>query len=114
SKSSADPATCFALRAVLRERWCSRSLCWDERLLLQHRLNQLLDVCRHLLCSLRGEVHTVGLNVAVDAIDILQKKRQQRKVKLFRERGVHGIEVRDVGGAILWGEGAGGGGARAP
>ena len=55
--------------------------CWDERLFLQHWLNELFNVCCHLLCSLRGGVDAIGLNVTVNAIDVLEQKRLGRIVR---------------------------------
>ena len=75
------------------------------RLLFQHGVDEFFDVGGDLLCALRGGVDAVGLDVALDAVDVLQEEGQQRDVILFGEHGIHAVEVRDVVAAVLRGEG---------
>ena len=49
-------------------------------------------------------MHAVGLNVAVDAVDVLEDEGQKREVELMRELGIHAVEARDVVAAVLRGQ----------
>lgn len=49
-------------------------------------------------------MHAVGLDVALDAIDVLKEEGKQRHVVLLCELRVHAVEARDVVAAVLRGE----------
>src|ERR1700753_3989804 len=69
---------------------------------LQQWLQRTSDILRDMLIALRRCMNAVILNVAGYAEHILINQRIQRHASLFGDRGIHGIEARDVVLTIRW------------